>query len=174
MRKFHPPHIYQDNKFYFITAKTFENRRFFNTLAKKSMFVQSLRTAVKRFSFELIAWVFLDQHYHMIINVGLGKQLGRCINNLHANSSRLLNKLENKDGRKIWYQYWDRCIRSERDFWTRINYIHHNPVKHGYAVKMEDYPFSSYSSYIETRGKDWMDSCFLDYPIIDFTLEESD
>ena len=147
MRKFHPPHIYQDNKFYFITAKTFENRRFFNTLAKKSMFVQSLRTAVKRFSFELIAWVFLDQHYHMIINVGLGKQLGRCINNLHANSSRLLNKLENKDGRKIWYQYWDRCIRSERDFWTRINYIHHNPVKHGYAVKMEDYPFSSYSSY---------------------------
>ena len=174
MRRFHPPHIYQDNKFYFITTKTFKNRRFFNTLDKKSMFGQSLRTAIEKFSFELVAWVFLDQHYHMIIKVGLGKQLGRFINNLHANSSRLLNKVENKNGRKIWYQYWDRCIRSERDFWTRINYIHHNPVKHGYTVKIEDYLFSSYNSYIETKGKDWMDSCFLDYPIIDFTLEEGD
>lgn len=174
MKNFHPPHIYQDNKFYFITGKTFENKRFFNTPAKKSIFVQSLHKAVEKFSFELIAWVFLEHHYHMMIRVGLGKQLGRFINNLHSNSSRLLNKLENKNARKVWYQYWDRCIRSEKDFWTRINYIHHNPVKHGYAVKMEDHPFSSYSSHIKTRGKDWMDSCFLDYPIIDFSLEEGD
>ncbi|MCJ7646045.1 transposase [bacterium] len=174
MRKFHPPHIYQDNKFYFITAGTFENRNFFDALAKKSIFVQTLRKALEKFSFELIAWVLLDHHYHMMIEVGLGKRLGAFISNLHVNSSRFLNKFENKNGRKIWYQYWDRCVRSEADFWTRINYIHYNPAKHGYVANLREYLFSSYNLYLETKGKDWMDSCFLNYPIIDFALEEGD
>jgi len=174
MREFHPHHIYQDNKFYFITAKTSKNIRFFDSPEKKSIFVQCLHKALDKFSFELIAWVILDHQYRMIIKVALGKQLGRFVNNLHANSSRLLNRFENKNGRKIWYQYWDRCIRSESDFWTRINYIHHNPVKHRHVTEMGRYWFSSYDLYLQRNGKDWMDSCFLNYPIIDFTLEEGD
>ena len=61
------------------------------------------------------------------------------------------------------------CIRTEADYWTRFNYIHHNPVKHGYVEQMEDWPFSSYRYYFENQGEEWLMDAFRQYPIIDFT-----
>ena len=73
-------------------------------------------------------------------------------------------------GRKIWQNYWDYCVRLEKDFWKHFNYIHHNPVKHGYVQKMEEYEFSSHGDWIKKRGEDWMMSIFREHPIIDFTI----
>jgi putative transposase len=38
-----------------------------------------------------------------------------------------------------------------------VDYIHYNPVKHGYVSKVSDWPHSSFSRYV-ARGvlrKDW-------------------
>ena len=36
--------------------------------------------------------------------------------------------------RGIWQcRYWEHCIRDERDFENHLEYIHFNPVKHGYV-----------------------------------------
>lgn len=113
-------------------------------------------------------------HYHILINVPNGTMLGGFINNLHSNITRLINKIDGLVGRQIWYQYWDRCIRSESDFYTRLNYIHHNPIKHGLAEKMEKYKWSSYNKFLDDKGEDWLDDCFSRYPIRDFTLEDED
>lgn len=172
MKQFHPPHIYLDKTLYFITAKTFHKESFFDTPEKKIVFFECLVKAVQKFNLELIAWVLLINHYHIIVKIKIGKTLGSFINNIHSNSSRLLNKFENKMGRQIWYQYWDRGIRSEKDFYIRLNYIHHNPVKHREVSKMEEYNWSSYNYYVEKYGTEWINDCFKNYPVIDFTLDE--
>ncbi len=100
--------------------------------------------------------------------------LGRFVQNLHSNLSRLLNKLDRLEGRQIWYQYLDRCIRSERDLYTRLNYIHHNPIKHGLVLNIDEYEWSSYRTYLLKKGEEWLRECFEKYPIVDFTLEEAD
>ncbi len=64
----------------------------------------------------------------------------------------------------MWHNYWDRCIRSERDYWTRFNYIHYNPVKHGYVTRMGDYPFSSVRFYEQAMGLDWLSDVWRTYP----------
>jgi len=71
----------------------------------------------------------------------------------------------------IWYQYVDRVIRSEEDYYRHLNYIHQNPVKHKYATKMDDYEFSSIHKFVEEEGKDWVVGCFESYPIVDFEPE---
>ncbi len=109
-----------------------------------------------------------------MVKVSEGNMLGRFVQNLHSNLARVINKLERSEVRQIWYQYWDRCIRSEKDLHTRLNYIHHNPVKHGLVLNVDDYEWSSYKAYIENKGEEWLKSCFERYPIIDFTLEEAD
>jgi len=44
----------------------------------------------------------------------------------------------------IWQRrYWEHLIRDEEDFIRHIEYIHYNPVKHGYVLKPIDWPFSS-------------------------------
>lgn len=71
----------------------------------------------------------------------------------------------------VWYQYLETVIRSEADFYRHLNYIHQNPVKHGYTKDMEKYQFSSYQYYLKEKGKEWLADCFREYPIVDFGPE---
>lgn len=91
-------------------------------------------------------------------------RVSKFIANLNNNSSRLVNKLDKVNSRKVWFNYWDKVIRSEEDFYKHLNYIHHNPVKHKYALKMEDWPWSSHQWYLENKGQEWLDDCFAAYP----------
>ncbi|WP_425437481.1 transposase [Neisseria iguanae] len=46
-------------------------------------------------------------------------------------------------------QYWEHEIRNQQDLNAHINYIHINPVKHGYVVREKDWPYSSFHLYVE-------------------------
>jgi putative transposase len=46
------------------------------------------------------------------------------------------------------------AIKSERHFWATVNYIHHNPVKHGHVDKWTDWPYSSAEAYLKSVGKE--------------------
>lgn len=63
-----------------------------------------------------------------------------------------------KGERGIWQRrYWERLIRNEGDFTAHVDYIHFNPVKHGHAARVADWPYSSFHRYVR-RGElpeDW-------------------
>jgi len=42
------------------------------------------------------------------------------------------------------------------------------------ASSIDDYEWSSYKNYLVNKGEEWLSECFERFPIIDFTLEESD
>jgi putative transposase len=172
VRSWHrPPHIYQDDTVYFITVRALNKLRYFDTDEKKDILSDVIQKGCEMFSIELSAWILLDNHYHILVEISTGRDVPQFVNNVNANSSRLLNKLDNSIGRKIWHQYFDRCIRNEKDYWTRFNYIHHNCIKHGYSNRMEDYQYSSYRSLVEEKGTEWMEDVFRSYPIVDFSVE---
>ncbi|MDR3413495.1 MAG: transposase [Formivibrio sp.] len=58
----------------------------------------------------------------------------------------------------IWqHRYWEHQIRDEADLRHHIDYLHFNPVKHGYVRQAADWPYSSIHRFIE-RGwiaEDW-------------------
>ena len=86
---------------------------------------------------------------------------------IDAGDIKGLNKFM-KTTPKIWYQYLEHVIANEADFYRHLNYIHQNPVKHGFCKDLLDYKFSSIHKYIEEFGKEWIVDCFRKYPIIDF------
>jgi len=52
----------------------------------------------------------------------------------------------------LWQdRFWDHVIRDERDLINHFDYIHWNPVKHGYVEWPEDWPHSTYAFWLE-RG----------------------
>src|SRR6266403_2215037 len=54
-----------------------------------------------------------------------------------------------KRERGIWQRrYWEPTLRDEDDFARRLDYIHFNPVKHGHAVRVRDWPFSSFRRWV--------------------------
>jgi len=54
-----------------------------------------------------------------------------------------------KSERGIWQRrFWEHLIRDEKDFEQHINYIHYNPVKHGFTASAAAWPYSSIHRYI--------------------------
>lgn len=175
MYKIHrPPHIYQNDTIYFITAHTFNHEKILVKESNKQFFWDILNEKLNIFGARLYAWTVNIDHYHLLIHFNQGVLLKKFIQHLHGKSSFLLNKADDTPERKIWFSYWDRCVRVEEDFFKRLNYIHHNAIKHGYVKVMDEFNWSSYRLYVEQFGQNWIDDCFIKYPIKDFTIECAD
>ena len=63
-----------------------------------------------------------------------------------------------RNERGIWQRrYWEHTIRDERDYSIHMDYLHYNPVKHGYVKTVSDWPYSSFHRLV-SRGvypADW-------------------
>ena len=61
------------------------------------------------------------------------------------------SKIAKRD-KGIWQRrYWEHAIRDDADLARHVDYIHFNPVKHGYARRVCDWPYSSFDRYV-ARG----------------------
>ena len=92
-------------------------------------------------------------------------KLSLLFNRLHGATSRQWNLEDNQVGRKVWYKFNDRMIRSEGHYFTTVNYIHYNPVRHGYTKRMDDWQWSSFHWYLEEKGRDWLVEIWKKYPL---------
>ncbi|AYC31529.1 transposase [Pseudomonas cavernae] len=56
---------------------------------------------------------------------------------------------ERRGERGIWQRrYWEHRIRDDQDFTRHVDYIHHNPRKHGHVERVADWPWSSFRRYV--------------------------
>jgi putative transposase len=59
-------------------------------------------------------------------------------------------------------------IRSDRHFWSSLIYVMHNPVKHRYVRRWQDWPFSNAAEWLESTGRDEAVLLWNEFPIDDF------
>lgn len=189
-----PPSAHQYDTCYFVTASIVHQQRFLNTDAKRALFRDVLKGASRQYGIGLYAWTILANHYHLLLKTGDVASIYKFIKRLHGESAIRLNKLDGTPGRKVWYQYWDRFPRNERDFWAYFNYIHINPIKHGYVRVASDgvlvvdgkqmsvasgreldihqclvqYSHSSYHHYRRAYGEEFLTDAWMRYPISDY------
>jgi len=60
--------------------------------------------------------------------------------------------------RGIWQRrYWEHLIRDDEDFRRHVDYLHWNPVKHGWVSRVRDWPHSSFHRFVRAGilPKDW-------------------
>lgn len=65
---------------------------------------------------------------------------------------------QHKGEQAIWQRrFWEHRIRDEQDLIQHIDYVHFNPVKHGYVSRPIDWPYSSIHRYIRKSilMQDW-------------------
>ncbi len=165
-----PPHIFLDNSKYFLAVRTYDWLPFFNTDDKKQSLLHCIFKSLDKYNYTCDSWVILNNHYQLVTNVKNSKNLSSFIKQINGKSSMLINKYDNCLGRKVWKQYWDTILDTEKSYWTHINYNHHNPVKHGYVKKMEDYKWSDFNEHIKKYGAEAVYERFELYPVMDFTL----
>ena len=46
-------------------------------------------------------------------------------------------------------RYWEHTIRNEEELNNQIDYIHYNPVKHGFVNNVFDWQYSSFHKFVK-------------------------
>ena len=124
--------------------------------------IDLLRVAFSRVKekhpFKIDAIIILPDHLHCIWTLPENDtDYSTRWNLLKGTFSRSLDKGESlsksrvkRRERGIWQRrFWEHMLRNEDDFNKHLDYIHWNPVKHGYVSNVIDWPHSSFHKYVK-------------------------
>ncbi len=150
---------------YFFTVNLLERN---NTLLidQIDLLREAVRLCKQKRPFRIDAWVVLPDHMHCIWTLPTGDDdFSNRWKMIKTHFSKSLPKMERRTKvrikrgeRGIWQRrFWEHAIRDDRDYEKHMDYIHFNPVKHGYVNKVIDWPFSSFHQHVKNGNyiSDW-------------------
>ncbi len=127
-----------------VTGATYKKEPLLAADARLQLVHDALLQLAERYQWSLEAWAVLSNHYHFVaVAPEEPGSLAAFIRHLHSDTARELNRLDSEQGRRVWYQYWEQRITHETSYLARLNYVHHNPVKHGVVRDATTYKWCS-------------------------------
>jgi REP element-mobilizing transposase RayT len=107
--------------------------------------------------YDLIAYVVMPNHVHVLIRVYDGVRLSDIVHSWKSFTAKaIVNSLKDageSPALPIWQpEYWDRYIRDQAHFENAVDYIHQNPVKAGLVSFAEKWPWSSAAMFSLAGG----------------------
>ncbi|MBT3313743.1 MAG: transposase [Anaerolineae bacterium] len=152
-----PPHPLREEGTYLITAANYEHKHILENPTRRTAFEMLLIKSFQEVSAEIIAWVILTNHYHLLLNIESFEIISDILQYIHGSTSHQWNKEDGQTGkRKVWYRFSDRMIRNEKHLQRTLNYVHYNPVKHGLVEDVYAWKWSSLFLYEDEKGKTWL------------------
>jgi putative transposase len=126
----------------------------------------AFRAVRTRHPFEIDAIVILPSHLHCLWSLPENdSDYSLRWRQIKSNFSRAIPADETispsrrrKNERGIWQRrFWEHTIRDDRGYATRFDYIHYNPVKHGFVSRVKDWPYSSFHRCVRlgVYSEDW-------------------
>jgi REP element-mobilizing transposase RayT len=138
-------HWYRDNTVYFITARCRDRFHAFRSEEAKSVFWDRFDHYTAQYGF--VPWVttLLDNHYHTIGYLKIGTNLGPMMQRIHGSVAKLVNDLLPERRVPFWREgmrndYFDGCIRNEKQSRRAYRYTQKQSVRHGLAHDWRKYP----------------------------------
>ena len=174
---------------YFLTLVTYDRNPVFRAPGNISRLRSALRSVKSEMPFEIVGAVMLPDHLHFIWSLPTGDEdfssrVGRLkalfTKSLPAASPPEQNiSISRRKHREsnVWQRrFWEHTLRDEEDLQIHLDYIHYNPVKHGYVQCPHLWSASSFHHWVKNGGytADWCCTCNHRYPKIpDFASIES-
>lgn len=160
-----PPHAVRHETSYLLTGACYEHESHMGSPKRRLQLLDRFFQEFIGAGMEIRAWVILPNHYHLLVGMTEFDKLGRLFQLVHGQTSHQWNAEDDRVGRKVWYRYTDRAIRSEAHYYTTLNYLHYNPVKHGWVKSPYDWTESSVHWYLEHLGREWLRNGWCQYPV---------
>lgn len=154
---------------YFITSTIVDWIPVFTTEKYYDIMTNAFRYSQKEKSLKLYAYVFLDNHFHIMASAETLSDVIKSVKSFSAkliienlksdNKSVILKKLKNSKAnhkRNSEYQVWQegfhpKEIMSDKMFQQKIDYIHFNPVRRNHVKEPQDWKYSSAGYYYEGK-----------------------
>ena len=160
---------------HFITATVVDWIDVFTRQQYKDIIISSLDYSINNKGLVVFAYVVMSNHVHLIVQAK-DNNLSDLIRDFKKFTAiAIVKEIKGyNDGRFDWmldrfekateshsrnknFQFWQygnhpKEVFTEKFLWSKIDYIHLNPVRAGIVNKIEDYIYSSASNYIKDEG----------------------
>jgi REP-associated tyrosine transposase len=150
------------NTLYFFTVVTYQRKPLLTVEPIRSNMRNAFEHVRKRWKFDIEAIVLLPDHLHTIWKLPDGDSdystrwrliKDKCTRSLKNQGYRIEHFSDSRIKKKehgIWQRrFWEHQIRNEKDFENHMDYIHYNPIKHGYVESLLDWKWSSFHRYVK-------------------------
>ena len=151
----------EEGGIYFFTVVTFHRIPILTEEKARGILHNAWENTRLRFPFETKAICLLPDHLHCILKLperdanyslrwGEIKRLFTkgYLNEIGPGEERNASRIKRGEA-AIWQRrFWEHMIETEDDLETHLDYIHYNPVKHGYVTRAADWAFSSFHRYV--------------------------
>ena len=154
---------------YFVTVGTYQRQPILCLDESRKALRDAINEAREAHSFKIKAWVLLPDHLHCIWELPDGdsnysmrwgmikKEFTKKIRGMVGAAHPTESRIKHREG-AIWQRrFWEHKIRDDMDFRVHCDYIHYNPVKHGFANTPMNWEYSTFHSYMEDGiySKEW-------------------
>lgn len=114
------------------------------------------RTAT-RCGWRVFAWALMTNHFHLYLRTPQ-PNLSSGMHDLNSGYASLFNRRYRRVGALYQGRFKAILVEDDSHSWELSRYIHLNPVRARMVDRPEDYPWSSYSAYLDRRkAPDWLD-----------------
>ena len=128
---------------YFVTTDTWQKRQIFKVDEVAGIVVQRLLFCRDQGKYFLHGFVLMPDHLHLLLTPGDDTTLERAMQLIKGGSSHEIHKRRDHK-MKIWqpgFHEW--TVRGSKDYDTKLEYIHLNPVRAGLVERPEQWLSSS-------------------------------
>lgn len=134
------------NRYFFITVRLLRRRA---KLADPDfrLLARAFNRARTLHPFYLTAWVFLPDHWHAICAPVYPTTISLAIKSVKQSSMSAINRQRGAEGDLWQSRFFDRALRTVREYNEKVEYIHLNPVRAGLVRRPQDWPWSSLNEY---------------------------
>ena len=134
------------NRYFFITVRLLKRR------AKLSepdfdLLARGFNRARGLHSFYLTAWVFLPDHGQVICAPVYPTTISLAMKSVKQSSMSAINRRRGAEGEFWQPRFFDRALRTVKEYNEKVEYIHLNPVKAGLVRRPQDWRWSSFNEY---------------------------
>ena len=141
---------------YFLTCGTYLKAHHFRGSERLKVLHDSLLNLAEKYGWTLEAWAVFSNHIHFIGKSPAGAKdagnLATFMSELHTVTATFVNSLDGTPGRKVWHNYRETLLTFERSYFSRLSYVHQNPVRHGLVPVANQYPWCS-AAWFERTAK---------------------
>lgn len=140
---------------YFFTLVTNNRKPYFSDRDSAEILMKAIEQTQKRKPFDLIAYCILFDHLHLLITLPKdNKSFSQRIRSIKRITTMGIREFLGKPDLIIWQErFWEHTISTELDLKHHFDYIHYNPVKHGYVKDYGDWVWSSYAHYFNSNSE---------------------
>ena len=144
----------------FVTFSCYRHLPGLTSIHARNLFIEHLDAARKKHRFQLLGYVVMPDHVHLVLYPPDGMKLGLVVREIKSKTARehfaqAMGPIQGgaaKAKRVFWNRRcYDHNCRTPETTLEKINYCHMNPVKSGLVGEPGEWEWSSYNWYVGDR-----------------------